>query len=209
MMESALQPLDEVGMYLLDMNYQIQNTSPFSDDKEEHKFVAVAASGNLVARERVVTANLPLVVSIARLYLGRGLSFADLIQEGNLGLLHAIEAFDSSRGVYFGACASYWIKQDIRRAIVNQAWPVRLYPRLARLVCKWLRAKNALSQKLGRLAEDDEVSKSMNLGKRKRETLMRALIIQRHGMRNTLTEEYQIDPLQDLEDETSPPDVQI
>jgi RNA polymerase primary sigma factor len=109
------------------------------------------------AREQFVRANLRLVVSIARGFKDRGLPFNDLVAEGNLGLLRAIEGFDPSKGCRFSTYATWWVRQAIRRAIVNTSRTVRVPSYMAGIVAKWKNAENEASQRLGRKASQDEV----------------------------------------------------
>ncbi len=95
------------------------------------------AQGDESARDRMIRANLRLVVNIARGYVGKGLSLQDLIEEGNLGLLRAVEGFDPAVGTRFSTYASYWIKQSIKRALVNTAKPIRIPAYMMELLCKW------------------------------------------------------------------------
>jgi RNA polymerase primary sigma factor len=109
------------------------------------------------AREQFVRANLRLVVSIARGFKDRGLPFNDLVAEGNLGLLRAIEGFDPAKKCRFSTYATWWVRQAIRRAIVNTSRTVRVPSYMAGIVAKWKNAENEASQRLGRKASQDEV----------------------------------------------------
>jgi len=110
------------------------------------------------AREQFVRANLRLVVSIARGFKDRGLPFNDLVAEGNLGLLRAIEGFDPSKKCRFSTYATWWVRQAIRRAIVNTARTVRVPSYMAGIVAKWKNSESEASQRLGRKADKDEIS---------------------------------------------------
>ena len=103
-----------------------------------------------MARERMVRANLRLVVNIARGYIGKGLALQDLIEEGNLGLLRAVQGFDPAVGTRFSTYASYWIKQSIKRALVNTAKPIRIPAYMVELLFKWRRMAADLTDSLGR-----------------------------------------------------------
>ena len=107
------------------------------------------------------------MVNLARDYLGRGLSLEDLIAEGNLGLMRAVEGFDTRRDVRFGTYASYWIKQSIRRAVMNDGKPIRLPAYMVSLLSKWKRASSILTDRLGRAPTPDEVGKALRLSKKK------------------------------------------
>ena len=112
----------------------------------------------LEARDQFVRANLRLVVSIARGFRDRGLPFSDLVAEGNLGLLRAIEGFDPSKKCRFSTYATWWVRQAIRRAIVNTARTVRVPSYMAGIVARWKNAESEASQRLGRKASQDEIA---------------------------------------------------
>ena len=107
----------------------------------------------------MVRANLRLVVNIARSYTGKGLGLQDLIEEGNLGLLRAVEGFDPSMNTRFSTYASYWIKQSIKRALVNTAKTIRIPAYMVELLAKWRRATAKLQDELGRPPTQEEVAK--------------------------------------------------
>src|SRR5438270_231532 len=119
---------------------------------EEKMLAHRIAQGDTLARDRMVRANLRLVVNIARGYVGKGLALQDLIEEGNLGLLRAVEGFDPNVGTRFSTYASYWIKQSIKRALVNTAKPIRIPAYMVELLCKWRRMAADLQDQLGRPA---------------------------------------------------------
>ncbi len=109
-----------------------------ADDEQE--LAARIGQGDVMARDRMVRANLRLVVNIARGYTGKGLGLQDLIEEGNLGLLRAVEGFDPTVGTRFSTYASYWIKQSIKRALINSAKTIRIPAYMVELLSKWRRA---------------------------------------------------------------------
>ena len=119
---------------------------------EEKELAHRIAQGDKLARERMVRANLRLVVNIARGYIGKGLALQDLIEEGNLGLLRAVQGFDPAVGTRFSTYASYWIKQSIKRALVNTAKPIRIPAYMVELLFKWRRMASDLQESLGRSA---------------------------------------------------------
>jgi RNA polymerase primary sigma factor len=149
-------------IYLQDIN----NTPLLSAD-EERELAERVAAGDPYARDHMVKANLRLVVNIARGYLGKGLSLEDLIEEGNLGLMRAVEGFDGLMETRFSTYASYWIKQSIRRAVMNNGKPIRLPAYMVSLLSKWKRATSILTDRLGRAPTQDEVGKALRLSKKK------------------------------------------
>src|SRR5580700_9997334 len=127
------------------------------------------------ARDRMVRANLRLVVNIARSYTGKGLGLQDLIEEGNLGLLRAVEGFDPNMNTRFSTYASYWIKQSIKRALVNTAKTIRIPAYMVELLAKWRRASAKLQDELGRAPTHEEIAKSLNLPKKKLAIIKKAI----------------------------------
>ena len=128
---------------------EINETSLLSA-REEKELARRIAQGDVAARDRMVRANLRLVVNIARGYSGKGLPLQDLIEEGNLGLLRAVEGFDPDMDTRFSTYASYWIKQSIKRALINSAKTIRIPAYMVELLSKWRRATAKLSDTLGR-----------------------------------------------------------
>src|SRR5438874_333877 len=128
---------------------EINETALLTAD-EEKALARRIATGDTEARDQMVRANLRLVVNIARGYTGKGLALQDLIEEGNLGLLRAVEGFDPNMNTRFSTYASYWIKQSIKRALVNTANTIRIPAYMVELLAKWRRATNPLTDELGR-----------------------------------------------------------
>jgi RNA polymerase primary sigma factor len=157
-----LNPSSPLQIYLQDIN-----DTPLLSAEQERELAERVAVGDPSAREHMVKANLRLVVNIARGYLGKGLSLEDLIEEGNLGLMRAVEGFDGMMDTRFSTYASYWIKQSIRRAVMNTGKPIRLPAYMVSLLSKWKRASTVLTERLGRSPTPEEVGKALRLSKRK------------------------------------------
>ena len=153
---------------------EINETALLSADEEKELARAIAV-GDPNARDRMVRANLRLVVNIARGYTGKGLALQDLIEEGNLGLLRAVEGFDPTMGTRFSTYASYWIKQSIKRALVNTAKTIRIPAYMVELIAKWRRATNKLTDELGRPPLPEEVAKVLGLPKKKLSIIKKAI----------------------------------
>jgi RNA polymerase primary sigma factor len=155
---------------------EINETALLSADDEQHLAGAIA-EGDVLARDRMVRANLRLVVNIARGYTGKGLSLQDLIEEGNLGLLRAVEGFDPGMGTRFSTYASYWIKQSIKRALINTAKTIRIPAYMVELLSKWRRASSRLTEELGRVPTHEEVARVLGLPRKKLPIIKKAIKI--------------------------------
>lgn len=155
---------------------EINETSLLSA-KDERELARAIGDGDVRARDRMVRANLRLVVNIARGYTGKGLSLQDLIEEGNLGLLRAVEGFDPSMGTRFSTYASYWIKQSIKRALINSAKTIRIPAYMVELLSKWRRANARLSEELKRTPTPEEIARVLGLPKKKLPIIKKAIKI--------------------------------
>jgi len=144
---------------------------------EEQELARAIGEGDVRARDRMVRANLRLVVNIARGYTGKGLSLPDLIEEGNLGLLRAVEGFDPGVGTRFSTYASYWIKQSIKRALINSAKTIRIPAYMVELLSKWRRANARLTEELGRTPTPEEIGRVLGLPRKKLPIIKKAIRI--------------------------------
>ncbi|WP_029630285.1 sigma-70 family RNA polymerase sigma factor [Zavarzinella formosa] len=153
---------------------EINETSLLTADQEK-SLAREIETGSTEARDLMVRANLRLVVNIARGYTGKGLALQDLIEEGNLGLLRAVEGFDPNMNTRFSTYASYWIKQSIKRALVNTAKTIRIPAYMVELLAKWRRANNQLTDELGRPPTNEEIAKLLGLPKKKLNIIKKAI----------------------------------
>ncbi len=151
------------------------NETPLLTADEEKELAHRIEQGDTAARDRMVRANLRLVVNIARSYTGKGLGLQDLIEEGNLGLLRAVEGFDPGMNTRFSTYASYWIKQSIKRALVNTAKTIRIPAYMVELLAKWRRATAKLQDELGRPPTHEEIARSLELPKKKLNIIKKAI----------------------------------
>lgn len=152
---------------------------PILTAAQEKQLGQKVSEGDAQARDLMIRSNLRLVVKVSRHFLGRGVSLEDLIEEGNLGLMRAVETFDPEALTRFSTYAVYWIKQSMRRALINQGRTVRFPAYLVSLMAKWHRASAVLTGRLGRLPSDQEVTEALNLTKRKSRLLNWALNLNR------------------------------
>ena len=155
---SSQKGLDAIKYYLKEIR-----KTPLLTFEQEQDLAKKIAQGDGDARARMIEANLRLVVAIGKKYINRGLPFSDIIEEGNLGLIRAVEKFQYERGFKFSTYASWWIKQSIERAIVNQTRTIRLPVHIAEIVNSYMRATRQLTQKLGRDPSIEEIAKKMKV----------------------------------------------
>jgi RNA polymerase primary sigma factor len=145
--------------------------------EEEKELALRVQEGDVEARDHMARANLRLVVHVARGYAGQGVGLQDLIAEGNLGLMRAIEGFDPDMGTRFSTYASYWIKQSIKRMVVNTGKTVRIPAYMHELLVKWRRATAELQDQLGRPPTNEEIAARLNLSKKKLAIIQKAIRI--------------------------------
>ncbi len=153
---------DPVRMYLKEIG-----KVPLLTAEEELEIAKRMAEGDEAAREKLSESNLRLVVSIAKRYVGRGMQFLDLIQEGNLGLIKAVEKFDYSKGYKFSTYATWWIRQAITRAIADQARTIRIPVHMVETINKLIRVSRQLLQEYGREPTPEEIANEMGISEEK------------------------------------------
>jgi RNA polymerase primary sigma factor len=159
----------------LELYLQEINETPLLSAEQERALAVRVQAGDRAARDHMVRANLRLVVSVAQQYANRGLSLADLIEEGNLGLLNAVSRFDPSRNTRFSTYATFWIKQAIRQGLIKTGTTVRIPNYMVQLVSKWRQASNTLTDLLGRAPTPEEIAVHLQLSKKRFEFVQQAL----------------------------------
>lgn len=165
-----------IGTYLREIN-----ETPLLNEEEEKKLADRIGEGDVTARDQMVRANLRLVVNIARGYTGKGLGLEDLIEEGNLGLMRAVEGFDPNMNTRFSTYASFWIKQSIRRALAASGKTLRIPTYMAGLMAKWRRAVSHLQNERGAPPTQEEVAEYLGLSKKKLSILKKAILVYNSG----------------------------
>ncbi len=149
---------DPVRMYLTEIG-----VVPLLSNEEEKELAIAVENGDLEAKQRLAEANLRLVVSIAKRYVGRGMQFLDLIQEGNMGLMKAVDKFDYSKGFKFSTYATWWIRQAITRAIADQARTIRIPVHMVETINKLVREQRNLLQELGQDPTPEQIAERMDM----------------------------------------------
>ena len=149
---------DPVRMYLKEIG-----VVPLLSNEEEKELAIAVENGDLEAKQRLAEANLRLVVSIAKRYVGRGMQFLDLIQEGNMGLMKAVDKFDYSKGFKFSTYATWWIRQAITRAIADQARTIRVPVHMVETINKLVREQRNLLQELGQDPTPEQIAERMDM----------------------------------------------
>lgn len=151
------------------------NETPLLTQQEEKDLATRIGNGDAAARDQMVRANLRLVVNIAKNYTRRGLQLTDLIEEGNIGLIKAVENFDPSFGNRFSTYASWWIKQAIKRALINAAQPIHIPAYMVDMITKWKRAQAMLEDQFGRPATLEELASHLELPLKKARIVRKAV----------------------------------
>ena len=167
-MSDALPLTDPVRMYLKEIG-----RVPLLTPEEEQRLARRVAAGDEAARQKMIEANLRLVVAVAKRYAGRGMLLLDLIQEGNMGLLKAVEKFDYTKGYKFSTYATWWIRQSITRAIADQARTIRIPVHMVELINRVIRTSHGMVQELGREPTPEEVAQKLRLSPEKVEEILK------------------------------------
>jgi RNA polymerase primary sigma factor len=171
----------DLGLYV-----QALSGTPLLSAEEERSLARRVQRGDWEARDRLIRANLRLVVAIAKHYLGRGVDLDDLIAQGNLGLMRAVEAFDPDRGVKFATYAAHWIGQSLKRGIDHQGPFIRIPSHLVDAIASWDRAEIHLRDRLGRLPTVQEVCQQERLNGRQARSILAARKLHRRRLRPEL-----------------------
>ena len=155
---------------------QIKSTPLLTAEEEKQLARRIREHSDFVAREQMVRANLRLVVKIAKEYSNPGMTLGDLVAEGNLGLLRAVEEFDPDAGVRFSTYAAWWIKQAIKRAMINAGQPIHIPAYLVKLISKWRKASRDLEAALGRPPTNQEMAKALKISRKKAGIIRQGLV---------------------------------
>lgn len=160
-----------LGWYL----EQIKHTPLLTAEEEQQLARRIQHHSDPIARQQMIQANLLLVVKIAKDYSTAGMALGDLVAEGNLGLMRAVEEFDPDAGVRFSTYAGYWIKQAINKALINAGQPIHIPAYLAKLLTRWRRSERELQTQLGRTPTFEEVARHMKLSRKKADIVQQGL----------------------------------
>lgn len=155
---------------------RIKSTPLLTAKQEQQLSRRIREHSDPIAREMMIQANLLLVVKIAKEYSSNGMTLADLIAEGNLGLMRAVEEFDPEAGVRFSTYAAWWIKQSIRKAIINAGQPIHIPAYLAKLINRWRAAATDLQAELGHSPTTAEIAKRLHISRKKADIIQQGLL---------------------------------
>ena len=191
--------LDATRMYLNEIGF-----SPLLSAEEEVYFSRLVQKGDEPSRKRMIESNLRLVVKIARYYMNRGLAFLDLIEEGNLGLIHAVEKFDPERGFRFSTYATWWIRQTIERALMNQTRTIRLPVHVLKQINSYQKTARRMAQSMDHEPTAEEVADRLDLPLKEVQNILgmseRLSMVESAGLdkdkllQETVADEKQLDP---------------
>ena len=155
---------------------RIKSTPLLNAEEERELSWRIREHSDPIAREQMIAANLRLVVKIAKEYSNPGMTLSDLVAEGNLGLMRAVEEFDPAAGVRFSTYAAWWIKQSIKRAMINAGQPIHIPAYLVKLITKWRRASRHLESALGRPPTVEEMAKELKISLKKADIIQQGLV---------------------------------
>jgi RNA polymerase sigma factor (sigma-70 family) len=189
----------------LDVYLKQINNTPLLSLEEEQEFVRNLSGSDqelaYEARDRLVRSNLRLVVNISKNFVGRGLPISDLIEEGNIGLMRAVEGFDPTQGTRFSTYASWWIRQAIKRALVGSGQPVQIPVYMVDEIGKWRAMSVELEKQLGRPANTDEITKALRLPAKRAAIIQDALTAVNMGHQQVMVDDHNVDVLDTVIDE--------
>ena len=165
--------------------HQIQEVPLLTADEEKSLSRKIIHEGCMESREHMIRANLRLVVMIAKRYQNRGMMLQDLINEGNVGLMRAVEGFDPEYGARFSTYGCWWIKQAIKRALINSVQPVHIPAYMVELIARWKKETRSLEEELGRTPEIDELAERMEVSEKKVRFVIKAAVAKKRPLQES------------------------